>query len=181
MKTTFLGTLIVILTILSSSAFAQRRTPTKAPAVKECEGLTVEVCTEVKASKEILADQQKWYAWNHKFFAPVSINETIPVKTEIVVQKVFNLDERAKVEDSPDAGEHKIVSEGYFKVLAMNKDHSKILVEHVKASLDDMKTRLANIGRRTPGTNRTEATEVYYIDADALKHLSEGQPDNRIY
>ncbi len=177
MKKTILGTGLVILTILSNVAFAQRKTVSS----KECEGLSQEICTDIRSGKEILLDQQKWYSWNHKFFAPVSINETIPVKTEIIAQKVFNLDEKAKIEDSPDAGAYKPLASGYFKVLAMTKDHSKILVEHVRANLDDIRTRMSNLGRRTQGNNRTEATEVYFIEADALKHLGDGTPDNRVY
>lgn len=181
MKTTFLGTLLVILTILSSTSFAQNRSGSRSSSLKECENLDREACNLLITGKTVLQNQQSWFSWNTKFFAPVSINESISLNSaEIVGQKVFNLDEKAKIEGAPDTGSSRVLKSGYLKVLAMTKDRTKILVEHIQKNLEDSQNHI-NFGRRSRGEERTEATEVFFIEASDLKHMNVDAHESRLY
>lgn len=165
MKKTILGLSLVILTMVTASANA------RTPAQKNNRNVEYLESPEylVKVSKELYASEKRNHlSWSLRPGAVANIGQEVKIQSHVVPIKVFNLDEQTRVENAPDAGSTRILSQGYFRVLAMTRNQAEFLVEHSPLEFSTITSR-PSFSRSTSKETRTTATEVFLITAEDLE------------
>jgi len=164
MKKTILGTLIVILTMLSQISFAQ--------GIGEVETQRDEYIRKLVRNAKSIYETYKKEKQNYYSFANMLRNNQPTIvtieKRQIPAEKAFDLDKRVQIAKSDDEGSTRVLTSGHLKILGLTYDKKKVAVEYA----EDLKVLETLPTHRFP--ERSGASEVYLVNVEDLG-LKDGQ------